>query len=125
MAKKVKAVASQEISSKALQAKLDNVKCLYRSNKAKEAIAYIYILYSKLAEFKWGLAKKATQSIRDYAIQLVKQKGQQPKNIYPFIQQVESIIYGGRQPSEESYTKTIQMFAVLYKELTGSELPSF
>ena len=67
--------------------KLKNVKLLYNTGRIKEGIAYLYTIYTDLALQKYGVRKTFSQTIRDFAIIMVKQYGQDPANIYPFIQQ--------------------------------------
>ncbi|MHA1819488.1 MAG: hypothetical protein ACTSU2_16640 [Promethearchaeota archaeon] len=105
--------------------KLKNIKILYSTNRIKEAIAYLFVLYSELSRAKFGTARKFSQTLRDYAIICVKEHGQNPQNVYPFIQVVEKAIYGGIPITGEYFQDTLQKFSVLFRELTGSELPHF
>ena len=62
-------------------------------------------------------SKKTFQSIRDYAMIMVQKHSQNPANIYPFIQAVEQVIYGGRQPSNKYIVKPLN---ILEKSLKKS-----
>lgn len=108
-----------------LHNRLHNVRVLFTSNRIKEAIAYLYILYTELAKQKFGIAKRYSQTIRDFAIVCVKQFNQNPQTIYPFIQLVENVIYGGYNATPEYFQQIINSFAPLYTEITGQNLPQF
>jgi hypothetical protein len=122
MAKKEKAQKKEAFN---LSAKLKNVRILEQTDRVKEAIAYLYIIYTDVAFQTFGIAKKVSQSIRDYAIVLVKEMQQNPQNVYPFIQKVEKTIYGGYPITPQIFQDVIQQFGVLYQEVTGKNLPGF
>lgn len=118
MAKKKEVKKSHDIGGQ-----LKNIKVLYNTKRLKESIAYMYMLYTQICAMKWNEKRQPSQSIRDYAMIMVKKFGQNPANVYPFIQQVESIIYGGRQPSQDVMNQTIVLFGNVFQELTGKPLP--
>ena len=95
--KKVK-IASEEGG---FSSKLKNVRILLNTNRIKEAIAYLYILYSKIAAKASSVEKKPSQSMREYAMILVRTKGHNPITANAFVQVIEKSIYGGQQPSME------------------------
>ncbi|MHA1338981.1 MAG: hypothetical protein ACTSRZ_12005 [Promethearchaeota archaeon] len=105
--------------------KLRNVRILLESGRKREAIAYLYIIYTQLANLKLGVQKKVSQTIRDYAIIMVKEYNQNPQNIYPFIQKVEKAIYGGVSVTDEMFQDIVNSFNTLHIELTGKNMPSF
>ncbi len=104
--------------------KLKNVKLLYNTDRIKEGIAYLYTIYTDLALQKYGVRKTFSQTIRDFAIIMVKQYGQDPANIYPFIQQIEKAIYGGYPSTQEYFLKIVEAFGKIYREMSGHRLPS-
>lgn len=104
--------------------KLKNVKLLYNTGRIKEGIAYLYTIYTDLALQKYGVRKTFSQTIRDFAIIMVKQYGQDPANIYPFIQQIEKAIYGGYPSTPEYFLKIVEAFGKIYREMSGHRLPS-
>jgi hypothetical protein len=63
--------------------------------------------------------------MRDYAMILVRTKGHNPVNANSFLQSVEQIIYGGKQPSVETFNETLDIFGKLFQEITGRALPNF
>jgi len=67
MAKKKKSKKGQETEIDVNQ-KLENVKVLVSSNRAKEAIAYIYLIYNDVITNKFKKPRLAYQTIREYAI---------------------------------------------------------
>jgi hypothetical protein len=120
MAKKQQATAQAfDIGSK-----LRNIQTLVATQRSKEAIAYMYMLYTMLCRAKYKEVKTPSQSIRDYAMIMVKKHGMNPSNIYPFVTQVESIIYGGRQPTEENFRQTVDVFGKVFEEVVGKPLPA-
>ncbi len=124
MAIKKKAEPAQSGES-GLSAKLKNVRVLLKTNRVKEAIAYLYILYSKIAAKAWGVDKKPSQSMRDYAMILVRTKGHNPVNANAFVQCIEQTIYGGKQASMERFDEALDLFKKLVLEITGKQIPNF
>ena len=104
-------------------ARLKNIQSLYRSKRPKEAIAYMFMLYTMLCRAKYGEVKKPQQSIREYGTIMCQTHKQNPQVVYPFIQNVEAIIYGGRQPSEEVFHQVTESFGVVFKDIVGKQLP--
>ena len=123
MAKKKKSKKGQEPEIDISQ-KLENVKVLVSSNRAKEAIAYIYLIYNDLITKKFKKPRLAYQTIREYAITCVNELGQKPETIYPFIKKIEDIIYGGIEPTGKELNFAVQLFSNLYNDITGKALPT-
>ena len=123
MAKKKKSKKEQETEIDVNQ-KLDNVKVLVSSNRAKEAIAYIYLIYNDIITNKFKKPRLAYQTIREYAIICVNELGQKPESIYPFIKKIEDIIYGGIEPTGKELNFAVQLFSNLYNDITGKALPT-
>jgi len=123
MAKKKKSKKGQEPEIDISQ-KLENVKVLVSSNRAKEAIAYIYLIYNDIITKKFKKPRLAYQTIREYAIRCVNELGQKPETIYPFIKKIEDIIYGGIEPTVKELNFAVQLFSNLYNDITGKVLPT-
>jgi hypothetical protein len=123
MAKKKKSKKGQETEIDISQ-KLENVKVLVSSNRAKEAIAYIYLIYNDVITNKFKKPRLAYQTIREYAITCVNELGQKPESIYPFIKKIEDIIYGGMEPTGKELNFAVQLFSNLYNDITGKVLPT-
>jgi len=123
MAKKKKSKKEQETEIDVNQ-KLENVKVLVSSNRAKEAIAYIYLIYNDVITNKFKKPRLAYQTIREYAIICVNELGQKPESIYPFIKKIEDIIYGGIEPTGKELNFAVQLFSNLYNDITGKALPT-
>jgi hypothetical protein len=104
-------------------ARLKNIQALYRSHRSKEAIAYMFVLYTMLCRAKFGENKLPQQSIREFGMAMCNKHGQDPQKVYPFVQNVEAIIYGGRQPSEDVFKQSIEAFGVVFQDITGRALP--
>ncbi len=99
--------------------RFENVKVLVRTDRAKEAIAYIYLIYNDIVKLKFNKPRLAHQTIREYAITCVNELGQKPENVYSFIKAIEDIIYGGLEPGPKEFENTVQLFTTLYHEITG------
>ena len=123
MAKRKKSKKEQEPEVD-IKLKFENVKTLTDSNRAKEAIAYIYLIYNDIITLKFKKPRLAYQTIREYAITCVKDLGQKPETIYPFIKKIEDIIYGGIEPTTKELNFTVQLFSNLYNDITGKTLPT-
>jgi hypothetical protein len=107
-----------------VNSRLKNVKILLSTQRVKEAIAYLYLIYTDLVAKKFGVSKNFSQTIRDFAIIMVKQHKQNPQNIYPFIQRIEKVVYGGYPATQEFFQELLEHFGKLYLELTGNKMPS-
>ncbi|MFX0141203.1 MAG: hypothetical protein ACFFDN_46620 [Candidatus Hodarchaeota archaeon] len=118
MAKKKKKVPEPEIN---IKQKFDNVKILVETNRPKEAIAYIYLVYDDIINIKFKKPRLAHQTIREYAIACVNEleKKLKPESVYPFIKKIEDIIYGGIEPTNKELNFAIDLFSNLYNEITG------
>ncbi|TFF99881.1 MAG: hypothetical protein EU542_08615 [Promethearchaeota archaeon] len=99
--------------------KKENLRILMKTERSKEAIAYIYLIYNDLIKNKYEKPRLAYQTIREYAITCVNELGQKPETIYPFIKKIEDIIYGGVEPTKKEFESTLNMFSNLYSEITG------
>ncbi|MFX1301909.1 MAG: hypothetical protein ACFFBV_02365 [Promethearchaeota archaeon] len=118
MAKKKKKIPEPEIN---IKQRFDNVKILVESNRPKEAIAYIYLVYDDIINIKFKKPRLAHQTIREYAIACVNEleKNLKPESVYPFIKKIEDIIYGGIEPTNTELNYAIDLFSNLYNEITG------
>ncbi|MHA1883759.1 MAG: hypothetical protein ACXAAI_11955 [Promethearchaeota archaeon] len=118
MAKKKKKAQEPEID---IKQRLENVKVLSETNRPKEAIAYIYLVYDDLINAKFKKPRLAHQTIREYAIKCVKELEDKlkPESVYPFIKKIEDIIYGGIEPTTNELNFAIDLFSNLYNEITG------
>ncbi|MFX1390245.1 MAG: hypothetical protein ACFE9Z_09305 [Promethearchaeota archaeon] len=118
MAKKKKKQPEPEIN---IKQRFDNVKILVDTNRPKEAIAYIYLVYDDLINIKFKKPRLAHQTIREYAISCVNEleKKLKPESVYPFIKKIEDFIYGGLEPTTKELNFTIDLFSNIYNEITG------
>ncbi|MFX1329202.1 MAG: hypothetical protein ACFE91_13825 [Promethearchaeota archaeon] len=118
MAKKKKKGVEPEIDVKQ---RLANVKILVETSRAKEAIAYIYLIYDDIIKSKFKKPRLAYQTIREYAIECVNELENKlkPESVYPFIKKIEDIIYGGIDPTNKELNFAIDLFSNIYNEITG------
>jgi hypothetical protein len=105
-----------------IKQRLKNVKVLLESERPKEAIAYIYLIYNYVVNLKHKKPRLPHQTIREYAIICVNELEQKPESVYPFIKKIEDIIYGGMEPTKKEFEYTMQLFSTLYKEITNKTL---
>lgn len=105
-----------------IKQRLKNVKVLLESERPKEAIAYIYLIYNYVVNLKHKKPRLPYQTIREYAIICVNELEQKPESVYPFIKRIEDIIYGGLEPTKKEFEYTMQLFSTLYKEITNKSI---
>ena len=105
-----------------IKQRIKNVKVLLESERPKEAIAYIYLIYNYVVNLKFKKPRLPYQTIREYAIICVNELEQKPESVYPFIKKIEDIIYGGLEPTKKEFEYTMQLFSTLYKEITNKSI---
>jgi hypothetical protein len=101
--------------------KKQNLKILIDSGRLKEAIAYVYLIYADLIKHKYDKPRLPHQTIRQYAILCVNELEQKPELIYPFVKQIEDIIYGGLKPTREQIGTTLDLFSRIYNEIENKD----
>ena len=119
MARKKKKAPEPEFD---IKQRIKNVKVLLESERPKEAIAYIYLIYNYVVNLKHKKPRLQHQTIREYAIICVNELEQKPESVYPFIKKIEDIIYGGLEPTKKEFEYTMQLFSTLYKEITNKTI---
>ena len=119
MARKKKKAPEPEFD---IKQRIKNVKVLLDSERPKEAIAYIYLIYNYVVNLKHKKSRLPYQTIREYAIICVNELEQKPESVYPFIKKIEDIIYGGLEPTKKEFEYTMQLFSTLYKEITNKSI---
>ena len=97
-----------------IRQKFENMKVLVKTHRAKEAIAYIYLVYNDVMTLKYKKPRLAYQTIREYAITCVNELNQKPESVYPFIKKIEDIIYGGIEPTSKEINFTVQLFSIIH-----------
>ena len=104
-----------------LEGRIRNLKILKDTGRLEESLSYLFqAIYLELINAKYGRIKGKTETIRDFAIISVKELNLNPANIYPFIQNVEKIIYD--KPfiiTEGEFYTAVNLFSPIYFELTG------
>lgn len=103
-----------------LESKILNLKILKETGRLEESLSYLFNgIYMDLINAKYNRVRKENETIRDFAIISVKELKLTPASIYPFIQQVEEIIYGKPYKiTEEDFYKTCELFSPIYFQLT-------
>ncbi|KKN50750.1 hypothetical protein LCGC14_0629680 [marine sediment metagenome] len=124
MAKKKKQKKKKKGPEINVKERFQNVKVLVETNRSKEAIAYIYLVYDDLINNKFNKPRLVHQTIREYAIKCVNEleKSLKPELVYPFIKKIEDIIYGGIEPTNKELNFAIDLFSNLYRDITGNNL---
>ncbi|MFX0188422.1 MAG: hypothetical protein ACFE8A_11890 [Candidatus Hodarchaeota archaeon] len=104
-----------------LEDRIRNLKILKDTGRLEEALSYLFqSIYIELINAKYGRKKNENETIRDFAIISVKELKLNPASIYPFIQNVEKIIYD--KPfiiKEQDFYASVELFSPIYFELTG------
>ncbi|MHA2007718.1 MAG: hypothetical protein ACXABO_08735 [Promethearchaeota archaeon] len=105
-----------------LDPKIQNLKILKETGRLEESLSYLFnAIFMSLIEAKYGRIRKENETIRDFAIVSVKELKLTPSAIYPFIQNVESIIYGKPfKITESEFYQTCELFSPIYFELTSN-----
>ncbi|MBY8989442.1 MAG: hypothetical protein KGD58_01705 [Candidatus Lokiarchaeota archaeon] len=104
-----------------LESKISNLKILKDTGRLEESLSYLFnAIFMDLVRAKYNRFRKENETIRDFAIISVKDLKLTPSSIYPFIQQVEEIIYGKPYKiTEKDFYKTCELFSPIYFQLTG------
>jgi len=104
-----------------LESKIINLKILKDTGRLEESISYLFnAIYMDLINAKYNRKRKENETIRDFAIISVKELKLTPSSIYPFIQQVEEIIYAKPYGiTEKDFYSTCGLFSPIYFQLTG------
>lgn len=104
-----------------LEDRIRNLKILKDTERVEEALSYLFqSIYIELINAKFNVRKKENETIRDFAIISVRDLKLNPASIYPFIQNVEQVIYD--KPyiiGEVDFYKAVELFSPIYFELTG------
>lgn len=116
-------MARKKKSSMDLGSRLKNIQMLVETKRIREAIAYQYMIFVLICSAKFKVQKHPSQSIRDYAMLLVKEHGLNPGTVYPFVQEVENVIYSGRPVTTETYKRSLTVFGTVFEEIIGKPLP--
>lgn len=101
---------------------IERVQVLFFTERVKEAVAYLFLTYTKLVKHHLKLTRRPSQTIRQLAFGLVKQGKQDPELVYPFVEKVEQIIYSGMPVAREDLIQVYEMFGKLYLALTSKPL---
>jgi hypothetical protein len=101
--------------------KIVNLNILKETNRLEESLSYLFnAIFSELVKAKYGRERKDNETIRDFAILMVKEFQLQPTSIYPFIQKIEEVIYAESfKVTEDNFYKACDLFAPIYYQLTG------
>ncbi len=104
-----------------LEDRIRNLKILKETGRLEEALSYLFqSIYLELINAKYGRRMKESETIRDIAIISVREFNLKPAHIYPFIQNIEKIIYD--KPfliEEKDFYALIELFSPIYYEFTG------
>ncbi|TFG02150.1 MAG: hypothetical protein EU540_02150 [Promethearchaeota archaeon] len=104
-----------------LEDRIRNLKILKDTERLEEALSYLFkSIYLELINAKYGRRMKESETIRDIAIISVREFKLKPAHVYPFIQNIEKIIYD--KPfliEEKDFYALVELFSPLYYEFTG------
>ncbi|TFG24833.1 MAG: hypothetical protein EU529_02920 [Promethearchaeota archaeon] len=104
-----------------LEDRIKNLKILKDTERLEEAISYLFqSIYLELIKAKYGRRMKESETIRDIAIISVREFNLKPAYVYPFIQNIEKIIYD--KPfliKEKDFYALVELFSPIYYQFTG------
>lgn len=116
-------VAEGPIVKVPLENRLRNLTILKKTGRIEEAIVYLFYIFLDLTKAKYGVGKEPHDTINDYAIKCVKDMGQEPMIIYPFIKKIEKILYGTiGSITESNYDNVVVDFSTIFYSLTGVQV---
>ncbi len=109
------------ISHIPLEGKIRNLKILKDTGRLEESLSYLFnAIYMELVDGKYGRRKIPNETIREFAIISVKEFSLNPHTIYPFIQNIEAIIYDKPfKITDKHFYESVELFSPIYYELTG------
>jgi hypothetical protein len=114
--KKVKKATFKGIDLEIVKAKLAT---LQQGNRFREAIVYAYYNYMLLVQGQYNIARRPSQTAREYAMDLVKRVKLPPAKIYPFTTLYEEARFGKHEISPDKYSNALQMFLNLHDLVIG------
>ncbi|TXT53519.1 MAG: hypothetical protein BAJALOKI2v1_930001 [Promethearchaeota archaeon] len=104
-----------------LGGKIINLNILKETNRLEESLSYLFnAIFAELVKAKYGRVRADNETIRDFAIIMVKEFNLQPASIYPFIQKIEEVIYA--EPfkiTEDHFYSALELFEPIYFQLAG------
>ncbi|GAB4323227.1 MAG: hypothetical protein Kow0069_28300 [Promethearchaeota archaeon] len=101
---------------------VERLRSLYETGRIREAMAYLFISFQRLVEANVEIVKEPSWTIRQFAINLVRDKAQSPELIYPFIQKIEDALYGGNVIEKEHLVDAFNMFGKIYDAIVHRPL---
>ncbi len=114
--KKGKKTKFQGINLDFIKTKLTS---LQQGNRFQEAIIYAYYNYLQLVQGFYNVARRPSQTAREYAMALVKQVKLPPTQIYPFTTLFEEARFGKQAMNASQYNEALQLFLGLHDRIMG------
>lgn len=122
-AKEKKKMSPKEIRSFTSK-KLDTVSVLVQSGKKVEGMVYMFYIIAWLIEDKYDIKKPISATVREFLTSLVMKAHFPPANVYPYLSFFEEALYSHHKMPEELYKTHQNLWANLYKDVTGDNPPN-
>ncbi|MBD3230306.1 MAG: hypothetical protein GF329_19160 [Candidatus Lokiarchaeota archaeon] len=108
--KKKKKKLEEEISSKGIKS---NIQALCDGERYKEAIIYSYITFLNIIGIYKGKKRAPSQTIREFAMNLVKNMKLPPKNVYPFTSLYEEARFSNHEINKNKFEEAKALYNAL------------
>jgi hypothetical protein len=92
---------------------------LQQGNRFREAIIYAYYNYLQEVQGFFNVGRRASQTAREYAMDLVKQAKLPPAIIYPFTTLFEEARFGRQELDANRYAEALKLFLNLHDLMMG------
>ena len=114
--KKKKKVKFKGIDLNTVKAKLAT---LQQGNRLREAIVYAYYNYLTEVQGYFNVARRPSQTAREFAMDLVKKVKLPTKEVYTFTTIYEEARFGRHEMNPQKYTDALQLFMSLHELIMG------
>ncbi|MHA1238901.1 MAG: transglutaminase domain-containing protein [Candidatus Odinarchaeia archaeon] len=105
-----------------IKPKIEKLKQLIESGNLNEAVLYAYkLLVNTLEEYE-NIKKSASQTLREYAQQVIAKMGAEAKKFYELTKIYEEIRYSKHSLDAQQYKDALNIFIDLYNLITGGQL---
>ena len=92
---------------------------LQQGNRLREAIIYAYYNYLDVVQGFFSIARRPSQTAREFAMDCVKNIKLPPAMLYPFTTLFEEARFGRHEINPNQYTEAFKLFQELYQRIMG------
>ena len=116
--KKKKKAKFKGIDLNTVKAKLAT---LQQGNRLREAIVYAYYNYLIVVQGSYNVARRPSQTAREFAMDLVKKLKLPTADLYKFTTIYEEARFGRHEMNPNTYTEALQLFQSLHDLIMGGQ----